>query len=228
MTQMMQYDPAKRPSAAQILTHPYFTKSLKTSATPVWGEVSTREAQIKKKTEIYQNYQNPKDKVVNMQNHKNEKSMKIQDLDNDWDADFNDIMNEDSRHSPMDSNRGMLKGQNPSFYENSQMNSSKINQGNSSFLKNSGYNLKNEISPATGPNKGSTNWDKEPLDESFNDDEFDVFGKNAKPSNNFASTSKNAGSNRMEEKKPTILHKPIFKETKKKAEFDLDWGDLDI
>lgn len=53
MNEMLQYDPAKRPTASQILTHPFFTKSLKGSHAPVWGEQSTRETYAKKTVIAY-------------------------------------------------------------------------------------------------------------------------------------------------------------------------------
>lgn len=104
--QMLSYDPQKRPTASQILTHPYFTKSMKMPPTvgpsPLpYGEVSAKEVVSKRKTLIQDNqavsnrFSNPSKNVVNLQSNK---GAGIADLDCWDDDDIFDTIN----YAPLD------------------------------------------------------------------------------------------------------------------------------
>lgn len=219
MNQMLQYDPAKRPTATQILAHPYFSRALKSSggngqAPQVWGEQSTRENYLKKKSVIHK-YENPKDKVVNIQNHAG--NHKMRDLDNDWEDDFDELMKPSNNYKPIHSNKSTMKP----IEEASMGNSSRAyNNKSDVYMQNSNYNLKND---AYSNVKQQGHLWEEPgkLDESFEAD-FDVFDKKGAAkgnSNPFALKSNQnsiGGAKLLDEKKH---------EGSKHAAFDVGWAD---
>lgn len=171
MEQMLQYDPVKRPSASQILQHPYFMKTMKVDpAHQVWGETSVRDNYTKKKSLInaQTKYENPRNQVVNMQNYASKN--KLDELDNDWDEDFEILIK--PRGDGTNRSIGNKYGNNPN--ENSMLDQSRGLMPNKSgaYLQNSAYNMKNDVKPAGGKNT----WEEEKLDESLEGD-FDVFDK---------------------------------------------------
>lgn len=155
---MLAWDPAKRPSASQVLTHPYFQKSIKSSSSQVWGDTSIREKLVKQKSIAMQQekpFQDPREKVVNIQN---KQKTSLADMDNDWD----DL---DYFATP--------KAQGGFFSKNKDFSSlAGQQQENSAFPKTlnnqsgvySALNLKNDLKPS-----------EKPVDESLDafDDIFD-------------------------------------------------------
>ena len=222
MNQMLQYDPAKRPTASQVLNHPYFARTLKSSGSngqqpQVWGEQSSRENYIKKKSIIQHKYENPKDKVINIQNQGGPNNMR--DLDNDWDYEFDELMKPTTTYNKQgnQANRSVMKPVEEGSMANSR---TYINNKSDVYMQNSNYNLKND---AKSNVKQSPLWDdQDKLEESF-EAEFDVFDKKGagkgSSSNPFAFKSNQnsyGGAKLLDEKK---------NESSKHAAFDVGWAD---
>ena len=95
MDQMLQFDSFKRPSAQQILSHPYFTKSIIQNPSGVnnWGANSLREKNNSNVGNIYSTSNN----VFNMQKQTNQNYKN--DMDIEFDNELNDIMNQDFNKS---------------------------------------------------------------------------------------------------------------------------------
>jgi serine/threonine protein kinase len=97
MSMMMQYDGFKRPSAQQVLNHPYFTKSIISKDASIWGAKSLREKDL---GSLGSNslYKPAKSNVFNIQG-KNKIDPYRNDIDLEFDNDINEIMNKDFNKS---------------------------------------------------------------------------------------------------------------------------------
>jgi serine/threonine protein kinase len=181
LNQMLEYDHAKRPSASQILGHPYFARSMKSGGggeQKVWGETSMRENYAKKKSIVHK-YQNPQEKVINIQNNTSKNKMKLKDLDNDWDEDFEDLMKPTTPYNKFSQGRG---GANQPEEGSLAHNNSRsyINNKSEMFMQNSNLNLKNDTQKNL---RSEAMWNDNQLDESF-EGEFDVFTKKDQAASN--------------------------------------------
>lgn len=215
MNQMLQYDPAKRPAASQILNHPYFSRSLKSGGgeqQKAWGETSVRENYVKKKT-LINKYQNPQEKVINIQNNPGRSKMKLKDLDNDWDEDFEDLMKPTTPYNKFTQGRA---GKSPAEEGSIIQNSSQTYGNNKSevYMQHSNLNLKNDTKLNL---KADPIWNDHKLDESFEGD-FDVFAKKDHSASNpfaFKSNQQSYGGQKMLDDRKV--------EPSKK--FDLGWAE---
>lgn len=180
--QMLQYDPQKRPTASQILTHPYFTKSMKMPPTVgpsqlPYGEVSAKEVAQKRKTVIQDNqgsanrFTNPAKNVMNLQN----KAGGIADLDN-WDDDIFDTIN----YAPVDVSK--KPGQNNGGLMLNHSGVGKAgNEGSAGFMTKSGTYQAGIFTGGKADNgyggypAAKPAWDAGKEQESL--DEFEVFDK---------------------------------------------------
>ncbi len=211
MNQMLQYDSAKRPSASQVLSHPYFSKSMSSEGrAPMWGEQSVRENYAKKKSLVNARYENPLNNVINMQNNYASKP-NLKEFDNDWDDEFDIAVKPKGLDGAMAVNRSVARLHNQQ--ETSMVDANKGGINNSEvFLQNSALNMKNDA--RGGPLKAG--WEDGKLDQSL-DEDFDVFDvghkKPAVKVNNF-------GNKIFEDKK--AAHG--FNDKKK---FDIGWEDGD-
>jgi len=133
---MMEYDAFKRPSAQQVLNHPYFTKSIINKDATIWGAKSLREKDLGN-LGANNMYKPAKSNVFNIQNKAKMDPYK-NDIDLDFDNDLNEIMNKDFNKSLKPGNAiGMNSGKNPN------MNTGKIGEDRDSKLGGgggSGYN----------------------------------------------------------------------------------------
>jgi len=149
---MMQYDGFKRPSAQQVLSHPYFTKSIINTNGNLWGAQSLREKNTANVTGGNNLYKPVKNNVFNIQNKTNIDFK--DDIDLEFDNDINEIMNKDFNKS--------LRPQG----DNKEKNSKSINN-NEKDNKNKDSNPYKANQNISGLNK--------------NIDEFDVFGITPSP-----------------------------------------------
>ena len=96
LKRMLQYEPSKRPTAQQILKHPYFTKSMsnKTQKNAIWGSTSIRE-KARKKT-FQDLYKNSGGNIFNIQNNSKAHTLHFDREDNDWEIDkeLENLMND--------------------------------------------------------------------------------------------------------------------------------------
>lgn len=158
----MEYDPFKRPSAQQVLNHPYFTKSIINKDATIWGAKSLREKDLGNLGANSNLYKPAKSNVFNIQNKAKMDPYK-NDIDLDFDNDLNEIMNKDFNKSLKPGNvTGMNSNKNPSnnLGKAGENSNSKIGGGgdfNNDFQKNNMSKLNKDI------------------------DEFDVFGITPSP-----------------------------------------------
>lgn len=212
LNQMLQYDPAKRPSASQILTHPYFSKSMSSEGrAPMWGEQSVRENYAKKKSLVNAKYENPLNSVINMQNNYASKP-NLKDFDNDWDDEFDIVVKPKGLEGASGANRSVVRLNNHA--ETSMVDANKGAGINNSgvFLQNSALNMKNDA--RGGPLKAG--WEDGKLDQSLEED-FDVFNVGQKKP---AVKVNNFGNKIFDDKKANNG----FTDKKK---FDIGWEDGD-
>jgi len=211
LSQMLQYDSTKRPTASQILKHPYFTNSIIKQPT-VWGGVSVRE-QAKKKT-----FKGAYTGSTNTFNLKNSNVMNnFGKDDNDWELerDIDAMMTEDIPFGNKKNNKNNLSS--------NQNGLSTQNKGNRSFLKDGDVQEKSSLGKKWGIGDNES-------------DDFDVFGtsnKNAKKkddtSNRMGFEPGNTfGEFEAEFFQPSNNSKPKQKEAPPKKKIASDWDDLGL
>lgn len=150
MQMCLQYDGFKRPSAQQVLSHPYFTKSIISGSSNIWGAQSLRERNSSNLGPASM-YKPAKSNVFNIQNKKDLDFKN--DIDLEFDNDINEIMNKDFNKS--------LRPEKNNENKNKTIINNDINKGIPT--DNSVNTFKNKGANISAFNKTQT-------------DEFDVFG----------------------------------------------------